>query len=67
MWRRFLCWTSEYGHRWEFVRNVYGDEIHALGGSRSVHQCTRCGRVLYYHALWPTEPRTPTQQGDSDE
>ena len=34
-------------HEWEFVRNIYGDEINLVGGYRSWWRCKRCGkRVL---------------------
>ena len=34
-------------HEWEFVRNIYGDEINLVGGCRSWWRCKRCGkRVL---------------------
>ena len=38
---RLLCWhrRSEF----EFVRNIYGDEINACGGKRSVWRCPKCG------------------------
>jgi hypothetical protein len=35
------------GHQPAFVRNVYGDEIVALGNARSIFKCTHCGRTLY--------------------
>ena len=30
-----------------FICNIYGDEIHATGGKRSVWKCSKCGKVFY--------------------
>lgn len=35
-----------------FVRNIYGDEINHLGGSRSVHSCDFCGKIEYKPNLY---------------
>lgn len=35
----------------EFVRNIYGDEINMLGGKRSVWRCSKCGNVQYRDEL----------------
>ncbi len=45
---------SKYGceHEYEFVRNIYGDEINQFGGMRSEWRCIKCGHVQYredYH------------------
>ena len=32
-------------HNFEFVRNVYGDEIMSLGWKRSVWRCTKCSKL----------------------
>lgn len=40
--RRFFC-----RHEWEFVRNIYGDEINHVGGKRSMWRCVKCGKVTY--------------------
>lgn len=33
-------------HEWEFVRNIYGDEINAAGGNRSWWRCRKCGKLV---------------------
>lgn len=35
------------GHKAEFVRNIYGDEIIVSGYARSLWKCAHCGRLLY--------------------
>jgi hypothetical protein len=30
-----------------WVRNIYGDEINACGGKRSIWRCWHCGAVVY--------------------
>ena len=34
-------------HEYEFVRNIYGDEINACGGYRSIWKCKKCGKIEY--------------------
>lgn len=29
-----------------WLRNIYGDEIHARNGNRSTWQCTKCGAIM---------------------
>jgi hypothetical protein len=47
--KQFFC-----AHRYEWARNIYGDEINACGGKRSVWLCTKCGnrqdRKDFHHA-----------------
>ena len=31
-------------HEYEFVRNIYGDEINHVGGKRSWWRCVKCGK-----------------------
>lgn len=35
----------------EFIRNIYGDEINMLSGTkntvRSIWKCKKCGKVIY--------------------
>ena len=38
--RRLFC-----KHNYEFVRNIYGDEIRLLGWKRSVWKCSKCGKI----------------------
>ena len=38
-------------HDYEFVRNIYGDEINQCGGYRSIWQCCKCGKYMYSETL----------------
>ena len=38
--KRFFC-----AHRYEWMRNIYGDEINLSGGKRSLWGCIECGKV----------------------
>lgn len=38
--KRLLC-----KHEYEFLRNIYGDEINAAGGKRSWWRCRKCGKM----------------------
>ncbi len=38
-------------HEYEWVRNIYGDEINATGGYRSVWRCAKCGKRVLSHEL----------------
>ncbi len=38
--RRLFC-----AHRYEWMRNIYGDEINLSGGKRSLWGCAECGKV----------------------
>lgn len=33
-------------HDYEFVRNIYGDEINHVGGRRSWWRCRKCGKWI---------------------
>lgn len=44
--KRFFC-----AHSFEFVRNIYGDEIIVCGWKRSVWRCAKCGKVQDRDAL----------------
>ena len=46
-------------HEWEWVRNIYGDEINAVGGRRSWWRCKKCG--------WLEPCGEYHDEGDSDE
>lgn len=39
----------------EFIRNVYGDEIHFLSNDkitvRSIWKCKKCGKIIYKDRL----------------
>ena len=34
-------------HEYDFVRNIYGDEINACGGYRSIWKCKKCSKIEY--------------------
>lgn len=38
--KRLFC-----AHRYEWMRNIYGDEINLSGGKRSLWGCAECGKV----------------------
>ena len=40
-------------HKYEFVRNIHGDEINHRDGKRSVWKCTKCGKIQYRDKLEP--------------
>ena len=42
-------------HKYEFVRNIYGDEINVHDGMRSEWRCTKCGHVQYREDYHVTE------------
>lgn len=45
-------------HDYEFVRNIYGDEIIEYGWDRSVWRCKHCGKYADFaglHGYQPTE------------
>lgn len=50
LFKRLFC-----EHRFEHVRNIYGDEINRVSLRhvyRSVWQCSRCGKVQYLPDLF---------------
>ena len=38
-------------HEYEFVRNIYGDEINVCEGYRSIWKCKKCGKIEYRKKL----------------
>ena len=40
-------------HNWEFVANIYGDQINYCGGKRSIWRCKKCGNFQYRDELNP--------------
>ena len=42
---RIIARTLLCKHSYEFVRNIYGDEIRYLGWKRSIWKCTKCGNI----------------------
>ena len=43
-------------HKYEFIRNIYGDEINAHNGMRSEWRCIKCGCIQHreYHHITET-------------
>ena len=39
-------------HDYEFVRNIYGDEINYCGGYRSLWKCKKCGNLHWRESLY---------------
>ena len=46
MFKKLFC-----KHEYEFVRNIYGDEINECSGYRSVWKCSKCGKYQYRYDL----------------
>jgi hypothetical protein len=44
---RFFCGVFTPHRRMGWVRNIYGDEIDACGGKRSLWRCSFCGAYEY--------------------
>lgn len=38
-------------HKFEFVRNLYGDQIIEWGYKRSIHKCAKCGKIKAFDKL----------------
>jgi len=38
-------------HEYEFVRNIYGDQINYCNGKRSIWKCKKCGNIEYRDKL----------------
>jgi len=36
-------------HDYEYVHNIYGDEINYCGGYRSLWKCKKCGKLQYLY------------------
>ena len=50
--KRLLC-----KHDFEFVRNIYGDEINHAGGRRSWWRCRKCGKWIARDELMRSDTR----------
>ena len=46
--KRLLC-----RHSFEFVRNIYGDEVIERGWKRAIWRCKHCGCVTHWTAIDP--------------
>lgn len=53
-------------HEWEFVRNIYGDEINLYGGRRSVWRCGRCGKAKLSKSLYTGAGEGPVSDKPSN-
>ena len=42
-------------HDYEFVRNIYGDEINYRNGYRSEWKCKKCGKLQWRLSLYQEE------------
>lgn len=42
LFKRLFC-----KHNYEFVRNIYGDEIVLLGFNRSIWSCRKCNKTVF--------------------
>lgn len=51
-WLRKFIQNFGCEHEYEFVRNIYGDEINQSGGYRSLWQCSKCGKYMYSKRLY---------------
>ena len=49
-------------HEYEFVRNIYGDEINHAGGCRSWWRCRKCGKRVLDQHLYPDLERSDNDQ-----
>lgn len=47
-------WKNKYKHEYEFVRNIYGDQINQHNGMRSKWRCKKCGKIEYRKYLQTT-------------
>ncbi len=45
--KRFFC-----AHHFNFVRNIYGDEIIEYGWKRSIWRCYHCGKTEHRDGLY---------------
>ena len=43
-------------HNYEFIRNIYGDEVNMRDGARSIWQCHKCRKYKYEKELYDKIP-----------
>lgn len=59
-WFKKIIQNFGCNHEYEFVRNIYGDEINQCGGYRSLWQCSKCGKYKYCKRLYdPIDANAP--------
>jgi hypothetical protein len=52
-------------HKWEWLRNIYGDEIIHRGYHRSVWTCSKCGAWTTRKELYREGGPNPFDSGDA--
>jgi hypothetical protein len=57
--RRLFCQHREF----DFVRNIYGDEINHCGGKRSLWRCKGCGSAVLHARLHPDPAPAAVEPG----
>ena len=51
-WFKKIIQNFRCNHEYEFVRNIYGDEINWCRGYRSLWKCNKCGKYKYWEHLY---------------
>ena len=49
-------------HNWEFITNIYGDQINYCGGKRSIWKCKKCGKIEYRDHLYNNDNQSLKQR-----
>lgn len=52
-WLRKFIWKFGCEHKYEFVSNIYGDQINQHNGKCSIWKCAKCGKIEYKDILYP--------------
>lgn len=53
------CFKSLFcKHEYEFVSNIYGDQINYCNGKRSIWKCKKCGNIEYRDKLYNDKHQT---------
>ena len=49
-----MSWIQTFfcAHHFQWVRNIYGDEINTFGGKRSLWRCVKCGKATAQPSLF---------------
>ena len=47
LWKQYHC-----DHDYQWVRNIYGDEIIYKDFNRSIWKCKKCGKIIYREKLY---------------
>jgi hypothetical protein len=60
--KRFFC-----AHHFEWIRNIYGDEINTVNGKRSLWRCVKCGKLHHDLFLFRShDPISATKESNHD-